>query len=375
MKLRHIIIIVVFLIFNIVVIASLNMSGGKPAEEKEEKALFIPTLKGVIVENKTEILNIGGYGTVSSFNAFDVACEVQGKLSEGKFALKPGTKFRKGDLLFRISDTDARYNLRARKSGFITIIANLLPDIKVDFPDEFTKWSTYIDDIKLNEDLPQLPSWKSSKEKIFLSTRNVLTEYFSIKGLEEQLNKYAVFATFSGVITDVYLSNYSVVNPGTRIMRIVETDNFEIPVSIAADQLDNLKIGATASIYTTAGTLKGMGTVVRISEVINKSTQAIDVYVKPKSIEGQSFVEGEYVHVKIDQENEQTGFRVPKNAIFEEQVYTYSKQDSSLIVSPVQIVTIDDEGAFVKGLKDKSIVITQEVLNFTDTSKYQILIK
>jgi membrane fusion protein, multidrug efflux system len=375
MKLRHIIIIVVFLIFNIVVIASLNMSGGKPAEEKEEKALFIPTLKGVIVENKTEILNIGGYGTVSSFNAFDVACEVQGKLSEGKFALKPGTKFRKGDLLFRISDTDARYNLRARKSGFITIIANLLPDIKVDFPDEFTKWSTYIDDIKLNEDLPQLPSWKSSKEKIFLSTRNVLTEYFSIKGLEEQLNKYAVFAPFSGVITDVYLSNYSVVNPGTRIMRIVETDNFEIPVSIAADQLDNLKIGATASIYTTAGTLKGMGTVVRISEVINKSTQAIDVYVKPKSIEGQSFVEGEYVHVKIDQENEQTGFRVPKNAIFEEQVYTYSKQDSSLIVSPVQIVTIDDEGAFVKGLKDKSIVITQEVLNFTDTSKYQILIK
>ena len=357
------------------VIASLNMSGGKPAEEKEEKALFIPTLKGVIVENKTEILNIGGYGTVSSFNAFDVACEVQGKLSEGKFALKPGTKFLKGDLLFRISDTDARYNLRARKSGFITIIANLLPDIKVDFPDEFTKWSTYIDDIKLNEDLPQLPSWKSSKEKIFLSTRNVLTEYFSIKGLEEQLNKYAVFAPFSGVITDVYLSNYSVVNPGTRIMRIVETDNFEIPVSIAADQLDNLKIGATASIYTTAGTLKGMGTVVRISEVINKSTQAIDVYVKPKSIEGQSFVEGEYVHVKIDQENEQTGFRVHKNAIFEEQVYTYSKQDSSLIVSPVQIVTIDDEGAFVKGLKDKSIVITQEVLNFTDTSKYQILIK
>lgn len=357
------------------VIASLNISGGKPDEEIEEKALFVPTLKGAIVENKIEILNIGGYGTVSSFNAFDVACEVQGKLSEGKFTLKPGTKFRKGDLLFRISDTDARYNLRARKSGFITIIANLLPDIKVDFPDEFTKWNTYIDDIKLNEDLPQLPSWKSSKEKIFLSTRNVLTEYFSIKGLEEQLNKYVVFAPFSGVITDVYLSNYSVVNPGTRIMRIVETDNFEIPVSIGVDQLENVKIGATASIFSTGGTLKGMGSVVRISEVINKSTQSIDVYVKPKNLDGQSFVEGEYVHVKIDQENEQTGFRIPKNAIFEEQVYIYSKQDSSLTLSPVQIVAINDEGAFVKGLKDKSIVITQEVLNYTDTSKYQILIK
>lgn len=375
MKLRHIIILVVFLIFNFVVIISLNLSGGKPAEEEAEKVLFVPTLRGAIVENKTEVLNTGGYGTVSSFNAFDLACEVQGKLSEGKFALKPGTKFRKGDLLFRISATDARYNLRARKSGFITIIANLLPDIKIDFPEEFTKWNTYIDAIKLNEDLPQLPSWKSSKEKIFLSTRNVLTEYFSIKSLEEQLNKYAVFAPFNGVITDVYLSNYSVVNPGTRIMRIVETDNFEIPVSIAADQLDNLKIGATASIFSTSGTLKGSGIVVRISEVINKSTQAIDVYVKPKSLEGYSFIEGEYVHVKIDEENEQSGFRVPKIAVFDQNVYTYSKKDSSLSIHPIQVIDADADGVFVKGLEDKTVVITQQVLNYTDTSKYQILIK
>lgn len=375
MKLRHILIISAFLLFNVFVILSLNWMTKKPAEDQKKTELFVPTLRATVVENKTEVLNVGGYGTVSSFNAVDLACEIQGKLNEGKYPLKPGTKFRKGDLLFRINDTDARYSLRSRKSSFISIIANLLPDIKIDFPDEFTKWSSYIDEIKLNEDLPQLPSWKSSKEKIFLSTRNVLTEYFSIKSQEEQLNKYAVYAPFSGVITEVYLSNFSVVNPGTRIVRIVETDNFEIPVSISADQLDQVRIGAKASVYSTGGVLKGTGTVVRIAEIINKSTQAINVYVKPKSIDGYAFIEGEYVHVKIDEENEQNGFRLPKTAVFDNQVYLYAKKDSSLSRFPIQLIDANDEGLFVRGIPNQSIVITQEVLNYTDTSKYQIVIK
>lgn len=375
MKFRHIIIVIVFLLFNVFVILSLNIGKEKEEEKETEKEIFIPTLQGISVQNQKETLNIGGFGTVTSFNSVDLACEVQGKLIEGNRGLKPGTKFKKGELLFKINDIDAQYNLRSRKSSFITIIANLLPDLRIDFPEEFEKWNSYINDIKLNENLPQLPSWKSTKEKIFLSTRNVLTEYFAIKSLEEQINKYSVYAPFGGVITDIYMNNFSVVNPGTKIIRIVETDNFEIAVSIPAEQLGNLKIGAKASIYTTAGELKGIGNVARISEVINKNTQSIDVYIKPKSIDGYSFIEGEYVQVKIDEQDEQDGFRIPKDAIFDNQVFIYSTKDSSLHKQEIQIIDSNDEGVFVNGLKNKSIVITQEVLNFTDTSKYQILIR
>lgn len=375
MKLRHILIIAVFILFNVFVGWSLYLVGKKDKEEEKPKTIFVPTLTAAMVENKTEIMNVGGFGTITSFNAVDLACEVQGKLTAGKHNLKPGVKFKKGDLLFKINDTDAQYSLRARKSSFITIIANLLPDLRTDFPEEFDKWNNYINDIKLNENLPQLPSWKSSKEKIFISTRNVLTEYFNIKGLEEQLNKYNVYAPFSGVITDVYMNNYSVVNPGSRILRIVETDNFEVAVSIGAEQLDLVHVGAQTSIYSTEGILKGSGVVVRISEVINKNTQSVDVYVKPKSLDGYSFIEGEYIHVKIDQQDEQTGFRIPKEALTDDHVYVYSPSDSTLQPQVVQVVETNAEGVFVKGLKDNMIVVTQEVLNLTDTSKYQVLIK
>lgn len=374
MKLRHIIIIAIFVGVNVVVLMSLNFGGAEKDDQSEEE-LFVPTLSAVEIKNGEEQFKISGFGTVSSFNAVDLACEVQGKLNKGKYNLKPGIKFRKGDLLFRINDTDARYNLRSRKSGFINILANLLPDLKVDFPDEFSKWNDYVNSVKLNQRLPQLPAWKTSKEKIFLSTRNVLTEYFAIKSLEEQLDKYAVYAPFSGTITDVYVTDFSVVNPGTRIMRIVETDNFEIPVSVPADQIYGIEIGTEVAIYTTSGDQKGVGNVVRISEVINKTTQSVDVYIRPKSLDGKRFIEGEYVQVEIDKTGVHEGVRIPRNALMDDRVYIYSKKDSSLTLRKVNVLNISEDGAFVTGLEDNSLVISQEVLNYTDTTKYQVLIK
>lgn len=374
MKFRHIIIVATFIIINILIVASLNF-GKKKEKDSAEKAAFVPILSAAIVQNQTEHFSVSGYGTVSSFNAVDLACEIQGKLYKGVHDLKPGIKFRKGDLLFRINDSDVLYTLRARKSGFINILASLLPDLKIDFPTEFDKWNDYVEDIKLNESLPQLPAWKTNKEKIFLSTRNVLTEYFTIKSTEEQLNKYRVYAPFNGVITTVYSSDLAVVNPSTPIIRIVETDNFEIPVSIPASEMAGVKVGTTVAVYSTSGELKGSGSVVRISEVINKNTQSVDVFVRPKSLDDKVFIEGEYVRVEIDKMAEHEGVRLPATAINDNTIYIYSTQDSLLTRREVQISNSNEQGVFIKGLKNNQVVITQEVLNYTDTSKYTVLIQ
>ncbi|MEZ4922102.1 MAG: HlyD family efflux transporter periplasmic adaptor subunit [Crocinitomicaceae bacterium] len=374
MKLRHIIIIVVFLIINVLIIMALK-GGKQKTVEKDKSEVFIQTLPAVQVQNKEEHFNVEGYGTVTSFNSTDVSCEVQGKLIAGNKPLKPGVKFSKGELLFRVNDNEARYNLRSRKSGFINIIAQMMPEIKVDFPDEFEKWNDYMNDIKLNESLPQLPAWKNSKEKVFLSTRNVLTEYFAIKSLEEQLAKFSVYAPYNGMITEVFINDHSVVNPGTKIMKIIQTGNFEVPVSIPASSLDAINIGTKTEIYSTSGELKGMGSVVRISEVINKSTQSVDVYIKPVAIEGHKFIEGEYVKVAIDESGKYEGIRIPVSAVHDNSVLIYSKKDSTLSIKPVMILNKNEFGVFVSGLNDNEIVIAKDVPGYTDSTKYDVLIK
>ncbi len=372
MKLRHILIIGLFVLINGAIIYALMNAKPKAVEDDAQKT-FTPHVEASKVINSAEDLMVSGYGTLSSYSVVDVAAEVQGKLHQGK-ALKPGIKFRKGDLLFRIDDVEARYSVRARKSSFINLLANMMPDIKIDYSSEFNKWNDYLASIKLNESLPQLPSWNSEKEKIFLSTRNVLSEYFNIKSLEEQLQKYAVYAPFSGMITEVYMNDFSFVNPGTKIIKIVETGNFEIPVSVPVSQLSMIDVGTKCTIYSTDGTERGGGSVARISEVINKTTQSVTIYVKPGSSD-ERYIEGEYLLVKIDAKVSQKGFRIPLSAINEGQVFTYNPSDSLLRKKPILILNENETGAFVSGLNDDEIVIIQEVVNFSDSTKYGVILK
>ncbi|MBI3133778.1 MAG: efflux RND transporter periplasmic adaptor subunit [Bacteroidetes bacterium] len=374
MKIRHIVIIASFVLVNaLILIALLN---AKPKETEEEKdKTFIPHVEAITVTNTEEDLTVSGYGTLSSYNTVDLAAEVQGKLYTGTRALKPGIKFKKGELLFRIDDVEARYTNRARKSAFINLLANIMPDIKIDFASEYQKWNEYMESIKLNENLPQLPSWNSEKEKIFLSTRNILSEYFNIKSQEEQLKKFSVYAPFNGMISEVYMPEFSFVNPGAKIMKVVQTGNYEIPVAVPVSQLHLVEQGTECSIYSTDGTQRGVGSVVRISEVINRTTQSVTIYVKPGSENERPYIEGEYLLVKINAKITQKGIRLPQSAIKDNQVYVYSKTDSLLYKKPIQILNENELGAFVSGLQDNETVVIQEVTNYSDSTRFAIILK
>jgi hypothetical protein len=51
------------------------------------------------------------------------------------------------------------------------------------------------------------------------------------------------------------------------------------------------------------------------------------------------------------------------------------QNDSTLKPKSINILNETDKGIFVTGLNDEEIVITQEVFNYTDTTKYKIILK
>jgi len=354
MKLRHIFIIAFFLLVNILIIIALKKGFNKPIEVKIDK-VFLPNLSANQVQNIEKQFKAMGYGNISSFNTVNLISEVQGKLSQGKVDLKAGVAFKKGDLLYKIYDVEARYALRARKSGFINLIANILPDIKSDYSNEFNKWSIYIESIKLRKNLPELPAWTSAKEKVFLASKQVLSEYFTIKGQEEQLKKYSILAPFNGTITEVYVSNFSVVNPGSKVIKITQNANFEISISIPTHQIESVKIGSKATILTTLNSIKGYGKVVRISDVLNQNTQSINVFVKATPIENEKFIDGEYVKVDLNIEGKNKGITIPSLAIKNNSVFVYDSIDSMIHQKQISVLNEDVEGSFISGLSDGEI--------------------
>ncbi|MFN3342563.1 MAG: hypothetical protein ACK40M_07685, partial [Flavobacteriales bacterium] len=105
-----------------------SLSGEKP---KDAGIRYVDVISSKA--DSTEVL-IEGQGRISSSRRIDVSSEVQGLLLPGKI-LKPGTTVRQGELLFQLRDQDARLALQARKSNYMNILANALPDIRLDFSD------------------------------------------------------------------------------------------------------------------------------------------------------------------------------------------------------------------------------------------------
>src|SRR6056297_3878469 len=96
-------------------------------------------------------------GRISSYETVSLAAEVSGKIMEGKVPFKEGEDFEKGDLLVRIYKEDAQAAMTSGKSNFLRTLSSILPDLKVDFPDEYQKWKNFFNEVNVKGDLPELP--------------------------------------------------------------------------------------------------------------------------------------------------------------------------------------------------------------------------
>lgn len=114
------------------------------------------------------------HGRVRTAESLDIIAEVSGRMSAGQIPLKEGQSFKKGTLLYKIDDTEVRLNLQSQKSNFLKDLAAIMPDLKIDFSDNYQAWEDYFNSIDLNNSLPELPDYKSNKEKTFLATKNIL---------------------------------------------------------------------------------------------------------------------------------------------------------------------------------------------------------
>ncbi len=90
---------------------------------------------------------------------------------------------------------------------------------------------------------------------------------------------------------------------------------------------------------------------------------------------GESWLNGEYLNIKMDVERSYSGVRVPSSAISNNQMYVYSKADSMLTSKDIIILNENASGSFVSGLSDNDIVVVQEVINYQDSAKYSVIIK
>ena len=378
MKIRKIIIIIILFLLSglLFIVGSISYESGVSYGESNAEEIRASKIKNVsavvsskfanvqVVLNKTYPVIVSGSGRVMAGTMINISSEVQGLLNS-PISLKKGTSFKKGDLIFKIRDTDAKLSLAARKSNYLSQWTSVLPDLATDHSKQYDKWYNFFNSITVDQPLEEFPNFTTSKEKNFIISRKLLAEYLNIKSDEYRLTKYFQVAPFNGSIVEAYIDQGAIVNPGNPVIQIIRDDELEIEIPLAVKYMQKIKIGNSVTLIENENEF--MGEVVRVGNFINANTQSVPVNVKP--IDKIPLYYGMYVKAKLELNALELVCKIPRTAIFgENKIYTVD-MDSTIHSTKINIRSSDERNYYVDNLKDSIIYLPQPIVNSKDSLK------
>jgi RND family efflux transporter MFP subunit len=263
------------------------------------------------------------------------------------------------------------YNLKAAKSRFLNSIANILPDFKFDFPDEYPLVKKFFDDIQIDQPLPELPKINSEKVRIFLASRNILNDYYTIKSTEVRLYKHWIYAQFDGTITDVMLEVGSIANPGSRIARIISTERLELEVPVGIEDIPWIKDNQEVDVLSEDGNLIWNGTVLRVSDFVDPNTQSVSVFVKVIPSANQPLYEGQYLRARFNGKSIEGAMEIPRRAVFNANE-VFIVENDMLKKARVNVIKVNQETLVFNGLEEGTVLVTQPLAGATEGNKVEV---
>jgi len=363
------VVVVLFILSSLLYMMFAGMEEKPEDKQREEIKLYVKTEKVTYSTNQAKIVETG---RLSSQHTVDLSAEVQGEILRGNVLLREGTKFKKGTLLVRIFDEEARNNLKASKSRFLNSIAGILPDIKIDYPGSYQKYEHFFNAVKIDEPLPPLPEPDSEAEKIFLASRNILNDYFSIKSLEVRFSKYNLYAPFDGSFTQVYLEPGSIANPGSRIASMIRTDKLELEVPVRIEDAYWIHVGDQVKVSTKDRNITWTGTVVRKSDFIDPASQAITVFVALTPGKGKPLFQGQYLRAEFAAKTLEESMEIPRNAVFETD-HVFTVEEGKLKENTIEILKTNETTVIFSGLPEGVDVVVEPLINAREGSNAEIL--
>ena len=316
-----------------------------------------------VVHYDTIQVSVSAKGRVSPLNTVDLIAEGVGKMQDKKGHLDIGQKFNKGDELFYIYKDEAELSLKATKSNFQNSIANILPDIRLDYNEYYQAFLDFFNEIDVDHALPDFPEVNSEKFKLYLSSNDVLAQYFNVQKDEMAVGRYTSYAPFNGSFSQIYIDPGTFANIGTPVVQIIQTDTVEIVVPV---DVSNAKFVLTNDNVKING--KVLGRVVSKSEYVDENTQSQIVYVHYKNSEEYKIFPGEFALVEfIGQEIEHV-MEIPRNAVFNfNELYTI--KNGRLVNNVIEVIKLNDRSLYFKGLSEGDTIVTQPLIGVTNGAK------
>lgn len=347
-------------------------SSQKEAPPKSEKKTEKYFVKAAPVSYQQKQVTVRASGRVISRRNVSLVAEVQGRIIGGDVALKKGISFKEGDILVKIFKKDMEYSLRSLKSNYLNILASSLPDIKIDYPDAFQRWQQFFNEIDIEKPLPPLPSIGNNQLKVFLSSRNLLGNYYSILSQEEGLKKYTIRAPFDGTFTEVLLEKGAVANPGGRIASMIRTDVLEVEVPVPSSNARFVNVGDSVKLVTEELDFEFDGTVSRKASFVDQNTQSQSIFVDLHNSRSAALYQGQYLIAMMMGRTLDRAMELPRNVVFDGK-NVYVVENSKLQEASIEIHKLNDKTLLFSGLDEGTMIVTEPLINAKEGTPVEIL--
>ena len=327
-----------------------------PREEPKPIVKIVETRTVTLGDVPAEII---AYGRLASSQPVILYSEVEGTLERGDLSFRPGQLFKKGDLLLKVDTRQIKLDINTAKSELLTALASVLPEIKVDFPEEFSVWQDYFNDCRFDEQISELPKAANQKIKLYLSRFNVYKIYFTIRDLEILLEKHYFYAPFDGSIVTADLRVGSNARLGTRLGEIINLEMLEAEMPVPAEDIEwierNRPVTLTSSEIAGAWT----GTIRRVGKTIDTRTQTVQIYIAVDHSGDEHLYDGVFLKATIPGKRISYAYCVPRKALYEQE-FVYIIEDGRFSYRQVQVVLKQPDYVIVNGgLKDGDLLVVE----------------
>jgi len=348
-------------------IANAFISNKKIPTPREKK--IVTSVFTEAVENSSVPITVSTNGMLTAKYRMELYSEVQGVFDGSDRDFKPGAYYEKGSILLKINSDEHLASMISQKSALFNQIVLLLPDLRLDYPEAFPDWESYVKNFELEGTLKPLPTPKSEREKLFIAGRNVYTPYYAAKNLEERMAKYVIRAPYNGVLTEALLTTGTLIRSGQKLGEFINPNTYELQVPISTAYSDLIKVGQNVALHDIEKTKSWEGRVIRINSIVDQATQSTQAYIQ---VSGTGLKEGMYLEADLEAREVMDAFEIDRKLLLDNG-FVYIVPDSTLQLAPVDPVFFKESSVVVTGLSNGTRLLAKPVPGSHEGMPVQVL--
>ncbi|RRQ50537.1 HlyD family efflux transporter periplasmic adaptor subunit [Maribacter algicola] len=325
----------------------------KPRAQKVVKTVFTE-----VVQNKTIPIVVTANGNLTAKQRMELYAEVQGVFKTGSKLFKEGQSYRQGETIISINDDEYAASVQSAKSNLYNELTSIMPDLRLDYPDFYSKWQKYLNGFDLSKSTPKLPEMTSESERFFITGRGILSSYYNVKNLEQRLSKYRIIAPFTGVLTEALVTEGTLVRSGQKLGEFINPGVYELEVSVSKSFTDLLKVGESVELTSLGGDETYTGKVTRINGRVDQASQTIKAYIE---VDNNKLREGMYLEAKLDARKEENAIEIDRSLLLEgDKIFVV--RDSVLDLIDVKPVYFSEKSVVLKDVPNGMTIMSKPLI-------------